>query len=322
MKRVTGLVLAASVLSGCVSTSAYKSNEGASPYLIKQAQAKPQSCEPLTKEQELVFSLSKEMMAAKRLHAALANLERLPAYLPEARLGKAQVLRLLGRPEAEGLYQSLLESCLVAEGHHGLAQMAVLKKDNDKALQHLQQAIGFEPTNEAMRNDMGVVYMNQRQLDEARFEFLTAIELNEGEQRALRNLLILMLYQDNFDGAAKLASRYQVSTSHYQAALSRAQMMKQEDGDGAASAVASRAAPVPAAVTSPVMAQPRRAESLTEEVIAQPVPPTEQRVVRAVIAPDKETQAGETVPAQGVSRVQGVQRIQAASQPIVPITVR
>ncbi|WP_375057298.1 tetratricopeptide repeat protein [Zobellella sp. DQSA1] len=231
MKRVAGLVLVAGILSGCVSTSAGKTSglpEG-SPYLVKPAQGKPRPCESLTREQELALNLSVEMVGGQRLHAALANLERLPPELPEARLGKAQVLRLLNRPEAEGLYRSLLDTCLVAEGHHGLAQMAVRKHDNELAQQHLQQAIAFKPTNDAMRNDLGVVYMKQRDLDEARFEFLTAIELNEGESQALRNLLTLMLYQDNFDAAAKLMSRYQLNSRQYQVALGRAQAMKQED---------------------------------------------------------------------------------------------
>lgn len=346
MKRVTGLVLVAGVLSGCVSTSANKVNElsGSSPYLINQTQNKPRACEPLSRDQELALNLSREMVTGKRLHAALANLERLPSELPEARLGKAQVLRLLSRSEAEGLYQSLLDTCLVAEGHHGLAQMAVLQNDNKEALQHLQQAIGFEPTNEAMRNDLGVVYMNQRKLDEARFEFLTAIELNEREQRSLRNLLALVLYQDNFDAAAKLTSRYQLSSGQYQAAFGRAQEMKQEDSQRQpvrrtiASRDAERATPV-AAVVSKFNTQPAPAPSFQAQAgTAQPV--TGSANTRAVAptfsmernAPElaqQPNEEGTEVESEAVSSlqsmsagVQGVQRIQAASQPIVPIIVR
>ncbi|WP_198650001.1 tetratricopeptide repeat protein [Zobellella maritima] len=175
------------------------------------------------------MNLSQKMVESGRLHAALANIELLPNSLPEARLGKAKILRLLNRHEAKGLYQSLLETCLVAQGHHGLAQLAVTAKRDQQALAHLQKAIALSPTNDAMRNDLGVVYLNLRQLEEARFEFLTAIELNESDKRAAGNLLTLLIYQDKLAQASKLVSRYKLSARQYQTAVVRAQRLRRQD---------------------------------------------------------------------------------------------
>ncbi|WP_019933234.1 tetratricopeptide repeat protein [Oceanimonas smirnovii] len=312
MKKTLGLLVAACMTTGCAVLPAdgnrYKN--GNSPYLITAKRDTVAACDPLSREQELAINLSKEMVSARRLHAALANLERLPDELPEARLGKAQILRLLQRPEAKGLYQSLLNSCLIADGYHGLAQMAVLENDNDTALSYMQKAVAYEPTNESMRNDLGVIYMNLRKTEEARFELLTAAELNESNPRAILNLLTLTLYQENITGADKLAARYQISAQQYQSALNKARTMRKQDSGGTAQAVAQR----PAAQTAvrAVPAQPAVAQAPAVRAV-QPQPVSQVRAV----SPQGVQQAAA---AGGVT--QGVQRIDAVSQPIVPISLR
>lgn len=115
MKHILVMMLLAVTLVGCAA-------DPASPWLVQRESSKPRSCEPLTSDQELVLGLSQEMASSGRLHAALANLERLPTDLPEARLRKAQLLRVLGRPEAQPLYSGLVNTCLVADAHHGLGR--------------------------------------------------------------------------------------------------------------------------------------------------------------------------------------------------------
>lgn len=226
IRRVSVLLLVFG-LGGCANMAHH--NQQDSPWLIQRSHVKVPVCTPLSKEHELWLGLSQKMMIEGRLHAALANIEQLPNELPEARLNKAQILRQLQRPEAESLYASLLDSCLMAAGYHGLAQMAVAKQAYPQALSYLQQAIAIAPTNDAMRNDLGVVYLNLRQLDEAQFELVTALELNEGDPRAATNLVTLLVYQARLDQAAKLVSRYQLSTAQYQGAVARAERLKQAD---------------------------------------------------------------------------------------------
>jgi Flp pilus assembly protein TadD len=64
---------------------------------------------------------------------------------------------------------------MAAEGEHGLGQLAAARGDNGLAQAHLQRAARLAPTDEKIRNDLGVVYLNQQRLADARFEFMTAM---------------------------------------------------------------------------------------------------------------------------------------------------
>lgn len=175
--------------------------------LWPQTSAQPGQCPKLTSDQEFSLNLAQNMADEGRLHASLANLEGMPDSLGEVRLRKARVLRLLGSHEAEPLYRSLLGTCRAAEGEHGLGQLAAARGDNALAQQHLLTASKLEPTDEKIRNDLGVVYLNQLKLEQARFQFLTAMELKPSDSLAAVNLATLLIYQNNWTQAAELAAR-------------------------------------------------------------------------------------------------------------------
>ena len=255
MIKISTTLLLVGLLAGCSTLSAgneHHNKKSDSPWLINKNDKKQVSCVPLSKEHELALNLSQKMMAEGRLHAALANIEQLPNTLAEARLGKAKILRLLKRPEAEYLYDSLLNTCLVDQGYHGLAQLSVEKNDNEQALGYLKKAVALSPVNEAMRNDLGVIYLNLGKFEEARFELLTAIELNESNKRAASNLLTLLIHQGKLDQAGQLVSRYQLSTQQYQQAALRAQRLKNEDQMSSNTAVVATSTKTRAVVVTPV----------------------------------------------------------------------
>lgn len=237
MKHIVVMMLLAGTLVGCAA-------DPATPWLVQREVSKPKSCEPLTSDQELVLGLSQDMANSGRLHAALANLERLPAKLPEARLRKAQMLRVLGRSEAEQLYAELVNTCLVAEAHHGLGQIEVARKNYPRALHHLRIATSLSPANDAMRNDLGVAYLNMQRLPEAHFELMTAIELNETDTRAAQNMLTLLIYQDKWNHARDLVSRKKLTTDQFRDAEKRAVALKAEHAALLASAKRGSHAPV------------------------------------------------------------------------------
>ncbi|MDE1165760.1 MAG: tetratricopeptide repeat protein [Pseudomonas sp.] len=187
----------------------------------------PGVCPKPSSEQELALNLAGDMASEGRLHASLANLEGLPDNLVQVRLGKARVLRLLGRSDAEPLYKSLLGTCMAAEGEHGLGQIAAAKGDNGLAMSHLKRAVRLSPTDEKIRNDLGVVYLNQLRVDDARFEFLTAMELKQSDNLAALNLVTLLIYQDNWQQAAQLVSRANLSPEQVTEAQARAEQLKQ-----------------------------------------------------------------------------------------------
>ena len=211
---IAGLTLL--LLGGCASN-------GATPW---SALTNTASCGKLTSEEQLSMNLADDMANDGKLHASLANLQSLPDNLADVRLRKAKVYRLLGRSEAEPLYRSLLGSCLAAEAEHGLGQLAAAKGDNGLAQAHLQRAARLAPTDEKIRNDLGVVYLNQLRVEDARFEFLTAMELKQSDQLAALNLVTLLIYQDDWSRAAELVSRLGLSPAQVTEAQARAQRLK------------------------------------------------------------------------------------------------
>ncbi|MFI7802587.1 tetratricopeptide repeat protein [Pseudomonas sp. DD1] len=204
------------MLGGCASN-------GQTPW---SALMTPGSCAKPSAEQELSLNLADDMANEGKMHASLANLQSLPDSLPQVRQRKAKVYRLLGRSEAQPLYRSLLGTCMAAEGEHGLGQLAATQGDNAQALAHMQRAAQLAPTNEKIRNDLGVVYLNQRRLEEARFEFMTAMELKQSDQLAAVNLVTLLIYQDHWGQAAQLASQVGLSAEQVSEAQARAEKLK------------------------------------------------------------------------------------------------
>ena len=184
------------------------------------------------------MNLADDMAKEGKLHASLANLQNLPEGFAQVQLRKARIYRQLGRPEAGPLYRGLLGTCLSAEGDHGLGQLAAARGDNTLAASYLERAAQAAPTDEKIRNDLGVVYLNQLRTDEARFEFLTALELKQSDQLAALNLVTLLIYQDQWNQAAELASRAELTPEQVSDAQARAQALKTQAAKPASHQVA------------------------------------------------------------------------------------
>ncbi|MBA4359471.1 MULTISPECIES: tetratricopeptide repeat protein [Pseudomonas] len=204
------------LLSGCAT-------DGQAPW---NALTQSASCSKLGSDEQLKLNLADDMANDGKLHASLANLQSLPDNVADVRLRRAKVNRLLGRSEAEPLYRSLLGTCLAAAAEHGLGQLAAARGDNGQAQAHLQRAARLAPTDEKIRNDLGVVYLNQRRVDDARFEFLTAMELKQSDRLAALNMVTLLIYQDDWSRAAELVSRVGLSPAQVTEAQERAQKLK------------------------------------------------------------------------------------------------
>ena len=215
--KLGALMAAVMVLSGCA-------GQGVTPWTALTGASA--SCARPDSTQELAMNLADEMVADGRPHASLAHLEELPDDLAQVRMRKAKVMRLLGQSDAEPLYRSLLGGCLAAEGEHGLGQIAAARGDAVQARQHLLRAVRLAPTDEKIRNDLGVVYLTQGELEKARFEFLTAMELKDGDRLAAVNLVSLLLYQDKWQQAADLVSRLGLTAAQFSEAQSRAEQLK------------------------------------------------------------------------------------------------
>lgn len=220
MKYTKIILLGASlVLAGCASTG----NNASRP---------ANQCGPLEQEQQLAIQLASDMADQGRLHAALAHLEQLPETLPEVRLRKAMILRKLNDPQATPLYESLLNSCVSAEAYHGLGQIAAIKGDYAQALTQMQTAANLYPSSFTIRNDLGFVYLQRRELDKAQFEFMTALELSQDNALPLENLLTLLMYQGKWQESSALLREGRATSQQYQRAEARARQLQLEDGQG------------------------------------------------------------------------------------------
>lgn len=214
--RLAGLIVGVLLLSGCA-------GQNGAPWLAMSGSQG--NCPKLNSSQDLALSMADEMLADGRPHASLAHLEDMSDSLAQVRIRKARILRLIGSNEAEPLYRGLLGSCMGAEAEHGLGQLAASRGDNVQAAQHLMRAMRLAPTDEKIRNDLGVVYLKQGNLEKARFEFLTAIELKDDRLAAV-NLVTLLLYQDKWQQAADLVSRLGLSAAQFSEAQARAEQLK------------------------------------------------------------------------------------------------
>ncbi|MGE7992637.1 tetratricopeptide repeat protein [Pseudomonas sp. NPDC089554] len=204
------------LLAGC----AGQQQEGLAQWLGGSSCTKPDA------DQQLALSMADEMLNEGRPHASLAHLEKLPESLDQVRLRKAKVSRLLGLAEAEPLYRSLLGGCLAAEAEHGLGQLASARGDDVQALQNLQRAVRLAPTDEKIRNDLGVVLMSLGRHEKARFEFLTALELKDDDPLPAVNLVTLSLLQDNWQQASDLVAKLRLKPAQFAEAQARAQQLK------------------------------------------------------------------------------------------------
>ncbi|HCI3901908.1 TPA: type 4b pilus Flp biogenesis protein TadD, partial [Pseudomonas aeruginosa] len=204
MKALIGIGLCAALLGGC---AALPGRDG------------PRECsQQLGQEQELQMNMVRDMIREGRLHAALANLESMPPGLLDVREERALILRRIGDPRARAEYQALLETCKAPEAHHGLGLLALRSGDSARAVLELREAARLRPTESRFRNDLGVALLKRGDRVGARFEFITALELQQGGKLPATNLLGLLYLQGDREDAQRLIERLQLDARDIRAA--------------------------------------------------------------------------------------------------------
>lgn len=258
MKRLSVLGLSVLFLGGCANLP------GAGPTV-------GQSCdEHLSQAQQLQLDMARDMLKDGRLHAALANLETMPPQLLDVRESKAVALRRIGSPKAKALYQGLLDSCKAGEAHHGLGQIALRDGHLAEAEREMREAARLQPTDGLIRNDLGVVLLRKGDREGARFEFLTAVELNEGDKLPATNLLSLLFLEGEDSQAAALIDKAHLSDDQVRQAHSRADALRPgapthpASAEGVVQAEAQPAGPLPPALVKDAEAQARDAGLLVK----------------------------------------------------------
>lgn len=151
-----------------------------------------------------------QMLREGKPYAALAQLDALAAQgtrLPQLDLARADALRRIDRlPQAEALYRGQLSGCMSGRALHGLGLLQAQRGQHADSLASLEQARNLLPTDARVRNDLGYALLLSQRFDDARFEFLTVLELVPGDTRAARNLVLLTLREGRADKARELAA--------------------------------------------------------------------------------------------------------------------
>lgn len=185
-----------------------------------------------------------------KAYAALAQLDAMRLDAPGVQLARAESLRRIDRSaEASALYSQLLTGCLRGRAHHGLGLLLAQQGRLPDALRHLQSARASDPTDVRVRNDLGYALLLSNRLEEARFEFLTVLDLSPRDPRAARNLVLLTLREGRPDKARELSGRLGLDTATFerlgQQATSQAPWSALGDSAGVASSPALTSAPTP-----------------------------------------------------------------------------
>lgn len=151
-----------------------------------------------------------QLLREGKPYAALAQLDALAAQgvrPPQVDLARADALRRIDRPtQAEALYRGLLEGCLQGRAWHGLGLLQAQRGQQADSIASLERARTLQPTDARVRNDLGYALLLAQRFDDARFEFLTVLELAPGDARAARNLVLLTLREGRTDKARELAT--------------------------------------------------------------------------------------------------------------------
>ena len=177
----------------------------------------------------LHLELIEKMLEDRRAHAALAHLDALPpeeAAGPAARLLRAEALRRTGQPDAAWkIYEPLLITEAAAPAWRGLALIKADQGDLETSVAWLRRARDLQPTAARIRNDLGYALLMHGELEAARIELVTALEL-ESSRRTARNLVLVFLLEDQLDSAQRVAQRHGIDEAGMERLQRRAERLR------------------------------------------------------------------------------------------------
>ena len=183
----------------------------------------------------LHLELIEKMLEDGRAHAALAHLDSLSPEereAPGARLLRAEALRRTGQLDAAWkIYEPLLITEAAAPAWRGLALIKAEQGDRATSVAWLRRARDLQPTAARIRNDLGYALLLHGELEPARIELVTALEL-ESSPRAARNLVLVYLLDDQPEAAQRVAERHGIDEAGMERLQRRAQRLRARVAQG------------------------------------------------------------------------------------------
>ncbi|MDD5247398.1 MAG: hypothetical protein PHY45_00335 [Rhodocyclaceae bacterium] len=210
---------------------------------------------------------------------------------------RADALRRIGHSaEAQALYQGLLTTCLAGAGHHGLGLLAGEAGRLGESVDHLRQARLALPADVRVRSDLGYALLLSGDLEAAKFEFLTAQDLDPEDPKAALNLVLLFYRQGDTARAEAVAQRYHVGADELTRLRDTAAQLAPQQHDTAA-----QLAPQQHDTASQLAPQPHdtaaQAAPQQYDTAAQPAP--QEYDTAAQLAPQQHDAVAQPAPQQG-----------------------
>jgi len=169
------------------------------------------------------LDLVRQQMNAGKFHSALAYLDTLDERMPQVQLLRARALRSIDDSDgARHSYDALLNTCLRPYGEQGLGIIAADRHDLDAAIAHLKTARELAPVDAEIRNDYGFALLAAGMIDAALREFHTAVELEDKDSLALRNLVLTLFIAHRADAARDIARQHALNATEIENLAQRA----------------------------------------------------------------------------------------------------
>lgn len=195
--------------TGCAQMPSLGSQAFAPRTIAPQAESSHCNEAALAPGQATRLTAIEQLLTDDKPYAALAQLDGTTDASLRARYLRAEALRRVGNLQAaQAAYEGLMNTCMSGKAHHGLGLVAARQGQLAPALKHLRQARSALPTDARVRNDLGYALLLANELPGARLEFLTALDLEPGDARAARNLVMLAFRQGDDSQAESLARRF------------------------------------------------------------------------------------------------------------------
>ncbi len=185
-------------------------------------------CRPKSGQAGIQLELIQQLVADGQYYSALAHLEQQQLNSPSAQLLRAESLRKTGHlDQADAIYQQLSHSCYSALGHLGMGKIAAVRGDLKRARLQLGLAREKSPTDANIRNDFGFVLLVGGDYKGAQQEFMTAIQLNNAHNIAIKNLLLSLLLSGEQEMAWRLAQHNGIDLQAFRALVKRSVQFRQ-----------------------------------------------------------------------------------------------
>ena len=153
----------------------------------------------------MYLDLIRQMQQQGAYYASLANID---AYRqrygnpPELRLLQAEALRKTGQADAaKALYHDLLHTSQAAAAWHGLGIVAAQQRQDAVAEDALARAVQLDPVNVDYLGDLGYQRLRAGQVAGAHEPLAKAAELAPGNVKAVSNLVLWMLLDNDYTQA-------------------------------------------------------------------------------------------------------------------------